>query len=71
MMKMVSSADSEMKKFVVNMVGCVTIREPLLLVVEYVKHGDLQTFLRAIKKQVNMPGIYSTLALSTITISML
>lgn len=52
MMKMVSSADNEMKKFVVNMVGCVTVREPLLLVVEYVKHGDLQTFLRTIKKQV-------------------
>ena len=52
MMKMVSSADNEMKKFVVNMVGCVTVKEPLLLVVEFVKHGDLQTFLRTIKKQV-------------------
>lgn len=52
MMKMVSSADNEMKKFVVNMVGCVTVKEPLLLVVEYVKHGDLQAFLRTIKKQV-------------------
>ena len=52
MMKMVSSADNEMKKFVVNMVGCITVKEPLLLVVEFVKHGDLQTFLRTIKKQV-------------------
>ena len=53
MMKMVSSAENEMKKFVVNMVGCITIKEPLLLVVEYVRHGDLQTFLRTIKKQVS------------------
>ena len=52
MMKMVSSAENEMKKFVVNMVGCVTVREPLLLIVEYVKHGDLQAYLRTIKKQV-------------------
>ena len=54
MMKMVSSAENEMKKFVVNMVGCITIKEPLLLVVEYVRHGDLQTFLRTIKKQVSL-----------------
>ena len=52
MMKMVSRSDNEMKKFVVNMIGCVTVREPLLLIVEYVRHGDLQTFLRTIKKQV-------------------
>ena len=54
MMKMVSSADNEMKKFVVNMVGCVTVREPLLLIVEYVRYGDLQCFLRAIKRQVKI-----------------
>ena len=53
MMKMVSSSDNEMKQFVVNMVGCITVKEPLLLVVEYVRHGDLQRFLRTIKRQVN------------------
>ena len=51
---MVSSADNEMKKFVVNMVGCVTVREPLLLIVEYVRHSDLQCFLRTIKRQVKI-----------------
>ena len=37
---------------VVNMVGCVTIQEPLCLITEFVKHGDLQTFLRTCRKQV-------------------
>ena len=37
---------------VVNMVGCVTIQEPMFLITEFVKHGDLQTFLRTCRKQV-------------------
>ena len=51
-MKKVSEADSELGRFVVKMVGCVTIQEPLLLVLEYVKHGDLYWYLRTISKQV-------------------
>ena len=36
---------------VVNMVGCITIQEPLCLITEFVKHGDLHTFLRTCRKQ--------------------
>ena len=39
---------------VVNMVGCVTIQEPMFLITEFVKHGDLQTFLRTCRKQVQL-----------------
>ena len=45
-MKKVSEADSELGRFVVNMVGCVTIQEPLLLVLECNHYGDLLTYLR-------------------------
>ena len=37
---------------VVNMLGSVTIQEPMLLVTEFVVHGDLLTFLRACRKKV-------------------
>ena len=37
---------------VVNMVGCITIQEPLCLVTEFAEHGDLQTFLKTCRKQV-------------------
>ena len=43
---------------VVNMVGCITVQEPLCLVTEFVKHGDLQTFLRACRKQVPLYYLY-------------
>ena len=52
MMKKVTDTENEYSKFVVNMVGCVTVKEPLLLVLEYVQHGDLLKYLRAMKKQV-------------------
>ncbi len=38
---------------VVNMIGCVTVQEPLCLVIEYVEHGDLLTYLRLNRKKVN------------------
>lgn len=37
---------------VVNMVGCVTIQEPLCLITEFVKHGDLLSYLQSIRKMV-------------------
>lgn len=54
MMKKVTDTQNEYSKFVVNMVGCVTVKEPLLLVLEYVQHGDLLKYLRAMKKQVSL-----------------
>ena len=52
MMKQVSDTDDELSRFVVNMLGCVTGREPLLLVLEYIRHGDLLSYLRSMRKQV-------------------
>ena len=52
MMKQVSSGENALRQFVVNMMGCVTISEPMLLVLEFVSHGDLQSYLRAIRKKV-------------------
>lgn len=37
---------------VVNMIGAVTIQEPMVLVTEFVMHGDLLTYLRACRKKV-------------------
>ena len=52
MMKNVSGTNSDLQKFVVNMVGCVTVEEPMMLVLEFVTHGDLLSYLRAIRKKV-------------------
>ena len=52
MMKTVSGSNNDLRNFVVNMVGCVTAQEPMLLVLEFVKHGDLQSYLRSIRKKV-------------------
>lgn len=38
---------------VVNMLGCVTLQEPLSLITEFVEHGDLLTYLCACRKQVS------------------
>ena len=38
---------------VVNMMGCVTIQEPLCLITEFVKYGDLQSYLRTNRKLVS------------------
>ena len=37
---------------VVNMVGCVTIQEPLCLITEFIKYGDLSAYLKSIRKVV-------------------
>ena len=37
---------------VVNMIGCVTIQEPLCLITEFVKHGNLLSYLRSVRKMV-------------------
>ena len=52
MMKTVSGSNNDLLNFVVNMVGCVTAQEPMLLVLEFVKHGDLQSYLRSIRMKV-------------------
>ena len=39
---------------VVNMIGCVTIQEPLCLITEFVKHGDLLSYLQSIRKMVSI-----------------
>ena len=38
---------------VVNMIGCVTLQEPICLVTEFVKYGDLLTYLTTIRKMVH------------------
>ena len=50
-MKMVSETDSELKRFVVNMLGCCRLEEPILLVVEFVQYGDLLNYIRSMKKR--------------------
>lgn len=54
MMKKVSGTGNELSKFVVNMVGCCTVQEPLLLVLEYIKHGDLLIYLRSMRQKGNV-----------------
>lgn len=50
MMKKVSDTDDELSLFVVNMLGCCTAEEPLLLILEFIKYGNLLEYLRATKK---------------------
>ena len=38
---------------VVGLVGCVTIQELLCLITEFVKHGDLLSYLQTIRKLVH------------------
>ena len=54
MMKSVSSTSDELSRFVVNMLGCITRAEPLMLVVEYVKYGNLLNFLRNLRKKIEV-----------------
>ena len=37
---------------IVNMVGCVTLQEPLCLITEYVPYGDLLSYLKYQRKKV-------------------
>ena len=52
MMKKVSGANHDHQKFVVNMLSCVTVQEPMMLVLEYATHGDLLTYLRSSREGV-------------------
>ena len=54
MMKQVSNTTDELSRFVVNMLGCITQVEPLMLVVEYVKYGNLLNLLRTLKKSIGV-----------------
>ena len=38
---------------VVNLLGAVTIKEPMLLIIEFVEHGDLLSYLRYCNKRVS------------------
>lgn len=49
MMKKVSEGQNP---HVVSLIGCVTIQEPLCLITEYMKHGDLLMYLRTNRKLV-------------------
>ena len=42
--------------YVVNMVGCCTMQEPLALVLEFLSQGDLLDYLRKCRKQVRKRG---------------
>ena len=38
---------------VVSLIGCVTVEEPLCLIIEYLKYGDLLSYLHGIKQEVS------------------
>ena len=44
---------------VVGMLGCVTLQEPLCLVTEFVKYGDLLSYLRSSRKIVSYQDVLS------------
>ena len=37
---------------VVGLLGCVTIQEPLMLIIEFIKYGDLLSYLRTNRRMV-------------------
>lgn len=47
----------------VNMIGCVTIEEPLYLIMEFVKHGDLLSYLKSIRNAVSIVN-YNTVTVT-------
>ena len=49
-MKMIAEGNNP---HVVHMVGCVTIQEPLCLITEFIKYGDLLTYLTKIRQMVS------------------
>ena len=50
MMKKVAKGNNS---HVVSLIGCVTVEEPLCLVIEFLEYGDLLSYLHIIKKEVN------------------
>ena len=53
---------------VVCLLGCVTIQEPLCLITEFVKYGDLLSYLRTNRKMVQLVCSVSITVSPTITI---
>ncbi|CAI7996026.1 Proto-oncogene tyrosine-protein kinase receptor Ret, partial [Geodia barretti] len=51
MMKKVAKGNNT---HVVGLIGCVTVEEPLCLVIEYLEYGDLQSYLHSIKKELSL-----------------
>jgi len=49
LMKKVSSGSNA---YIINMVGCCTLQEPLALILEFAPYGNLLNFVRAIKTEV-------------------
>ena len=47
---------------VVGLLGCVTIQEPLCLITEFVKYGDLLSYLRTNRRKVRNNTYYSSSA---------
>ncbi len=41
---------------VITFIGCATLQEPLCLITEFVKYGDLLSYLETIRKLVNKIG---------------
>ena len=50
-------------KNIVNLVGCSTKREPLCLVVEYMRYGDLLNYLRKRRSKVSVNTMFLNLIL--------
>ena len=50
-------------KNIVNLVGCSTKREPLCLVVEYMRYGDLLNYLRQRRSKVSVNTMFLNLIL--------
>jgi proto-oncogene tyrosine-protein kinase Ret len=44
--------------FVVNLIGCCTLQEPFCLILEFVAHGDLLTYLRTMRRKVQKENDY-------------
>lgn len=65
MMK-VSSTESDLRRFVVNMLGCCRLEEPILLVVEFVKYGNLFSYLRAMIKKTQVCTIMTSVIRSSL-----
>ena len=54
-------------KNIVNLVGCSTKREPLCLVVEYMRYGDLLNYLRQRRSKVSINTMFLNLILVLIS----
>ena len=54
MMKSVSKVDNELSNFVVNMLGCIITKEPMILVLEFMECGNLLDYLRVTRSMVSL-----------------